>query len=1401
MKSTPRFLAPSLLLATLLGMSAFGQTTIISDNYNVTTSGTGFALGAGVNTGITPPTTRLTGTAAPNLRYYQTATAKLAASYDINSNRLRVGTDSGIGRFVLSANGSTAFDFGPALGAPYASPSNQATYDITITMRNNASGTARFSFALATVEGDTGAWDFGLQLYRATGSDDFYTVQKRIDANSSGFGTDWNAVMATTASGTWVASGQSNINFLIRVTDAGAETGANYNSRIQVSTNAGASWIYDTSTDSGLTNGFRFDAAARIIIFDQAANTSGAVFYDNFSIVSTYAPAPPPDRVWNGGGTDDNWSTADNWSGVAVANGSPLIFAGGTRPANVNDIAGLVVPSLTFNNGGFSLSGNSVTNTVALTNAAGVNTLGLELAWDTTGAKTWSLASGSELVLNNLNTIEVNGDQNIYGGGTLRLKNAMNIGVATTANPPVNLNEGQLIIDGGTLTTRGGYRIGSLVSGAAAQTIVTNGGALAITASAGNLRVGDSANPLGARFDINNGTVSLTGSAIFAVAYATGATGTVSQTGGLVSVPIVSFSESGAGSGAYTIKNGTLSTRWIRKNNASGLGAVYFDNAILNTAAGASNANFFAGLTTAQIDAGGLAVDAVSDVTIGQNLSGPGALVKSNFATLTLSGDNTYVGNTLVLAGKLANTTGRTNTANIIVADGAEVGVTVASPGTTYQASNLNFSGVSFGTMSFDLGNFSTPTAPLLRVTSLSVAGPVTINIANGLQLNTGTITLVKYSGAISGGFQFSLGSLPSGMTANLVNNSANSSIDLNITGVPGLRWTGATDNNWDNSTLNWLDKQSSSAAAYSDGYPIEFLDGAANPNINVSAFPTPTTISVSNNSLAYIWTGGAITVPLLKKSGTSSLTRVETAADAITGIEINGGSFIASNTFDGAFTTVLSDTTPNGTFVKSGLSTMTLSASSPTYDGAILIQEGTLKVSNANALGTTNGGTTIASGATLDLNDQVFSHEPVTVSGSGDAGIGAIIDTTTGTSVMHNLTDVTLAGDTTLGCPNGGRWDIRVRSSSGPDTGLKGNGYNLTKVGSGQVSIACARNLGAGVPYWNMNLGDVTINAGILAFAESLTLGNPAKALTVNSDATLQLFDLNVTNPIVRNITLNSARIISGGGDTDTNVVNGTIATTGANWFNLDQGAFIVNGAITGSGSLNISGNGPGRVYLNGTSTYAGVTTVTNGTIGGTGVIPGNLVMLGGTNAPGMSLGTLTVNGSATLAGTTFMEIDRGAAPNSDRLSVGGALNFGGILQVVLGAGAATPQGGDVYQLFNKGGSGSFTTIALPALAGGLTWNTANLTVNGTLSVLGESPRPAITNVFLNGDKVLFSGTGGTAGNTYVVVSATSAVLPAASWTPVLTNVFGAGGTFSVTNTIDPAKPVNFFRLRVPTP
>src|SRR5262245_15693091 len=79
----------ALILGLVFGAGLGRGQVIVADNFNVTGSGTGFALGSGVNSGINPPTTRLTGTAAADLRYIQTFT-KTNTAFSIASNKLRV---------------------------------------------------------------------------------------------------------------------------------------------------------------------------------------------------------------------------------------------------------------------------------------------------------------------------------------------------------------------------------------------------------------------------------------------------------------------------------------------------------------------------------------------------------------------------------------------------------------------------------------------------------------------------------------------------------------------------------------------------------------------------------------------------------------------------------------------------------------------------------------------------------------------------------------------------------------------------------------------------------------------------------------------------------------------------------------------------------------------------------------------------------------------------------------------------------------------------------------------------------------------------------------------------------------------------------------------------------------
>ncbi len=96
--------------------------------------------------------------------------------------------------------------------------------------------------------------------------------------------------------------------------------------------------------------------------------------------------------TWDGGGgADNNWMTAANWEyDVAPVAGDQLIFAGATQTSTTTNFpAGTVFDSITFSNGGFTLTGNSVklnpANGVAIDNVSGQNQINLPITSDSTG--------------------------------------------------------------------------------------------------------------------------------------------------------------------------------------------------------------------------------------------------------------------------------------------------------------------------------------------------------------------------------------------------------------------------------------------------------------------------------------------------------------------------------------------------------------------------------------------------------------------------------------------------------------------------------------------------------------------------------------------------------------------------------------------------------------------------------------------------------------------------------------------------------------------------------------------------------------------------------------------------------------------------------------------------------
>ena len=177
-------------------------------------------------------------------------------------------------------------------------------------------------------------------------------------------------------------------------------------------------------------------------------------------------------------------------------------------------------------------------------------------------------------------------------------------------------------------------------------------------------------------------------------------------------------------------------------------------------------------------------------------------------------------------------------------------------------------------------------------------------------------------------------------------------------------------------------------------------------------------------------------------------------------------------------------------TVTKSGLGTVVLSGAN-TYTGTTAISTGALRASNNTALGTTASGTTIASGAALELAGGItIGAEDITsVAGSGVNNTGAIRNMS-GTNILGG--DITLAdvaavkiasdaGTLTLSgdlLETGATVKTLTFGGAGGTTltgaGSSNSAVNITKIGIGSLTTT-------GTAFNDLSGGTVTVSKGTL--------------------------------------------------------------------------------------------------------------------------------------------------------------------------------------------------------------------------------------------------------------------------------------------------------------------------------
>ena len=723
-------------------------------------------------------------------------------------------------------------------------------------------------------------------------------------------------------------------------------------------------------------------------------------------------------------------------------------------------------------------------------------------------------------------------------------------------------------------------------------------------------------------------------------------------------------------------------------------------NSMLIGQSGSSGANALGVLT---LDNG--TVD-VNSATIGNQAASAGGtgvgVVNLNHNELLGVSATLRVNNLLTLAAATGDfTAGTAGTINI---DGGTLEANLISNGAGAGTINLNAGALTVS------GQAGTPASPITKITSTNSALNLAVipgsNTVAVTTLTTGGATniiniisappiasypiqipIIKYAGSIAGaGYNFGLGTLPPLYAGHLVNNTANSSIDLVLTsGSSTLAWTGSSSGDWNTSTANWL--SGGSPAIYANGDFARFLDGANNYSVNLTAALSPGGVIVSNTTPVYTFSGsGSIegSGSLLKQgsgtlvidnagnntfdggitigAGTIKIGNNDSAGN-LPGPIINNGSlvfarsdaFTSDNAISGSGSVAQSGT--GGTLTLSGLNT---------FAGNVLVtNNSTLKVGSSSGLGAGSGSIVIANGSTLDINGY-YQSKPIIVSGAGVDGTGAITDS--GGAVYGLTSSVTLTGDTTFNFPN--RWDL-----SGGTLSTENNPYNLTLNSAGYFEF---KNLAM-----DSALANITVASGNLGLIGATTLGDPAATLTLSPGAALTFYnDGSRSVSINKHIDFQNGASISTGGGND--VISGSMTLAdGYCSFNLNGGTSLTlsnvlsgSGIIyqnTGTGTLILAGDSPaftggvalynGEVVLNG-SIGSGITSVFDTRVSGTGTASG-LVDISGALLPGRAgiAGTFHAAGGLTLQGGAVWTNDLSSTVggNNDLIQITGDLTANG--------------------------------------------------------------------------------------------------------------------------------------------
>ena len=867
-------------------------------------------------------------------------------------------------------------------------------------------------------------------------------------------------------------------------------------------------------------------------------------------------------------------------------------------------------------------------------------------------------------------TVILTGD-NTYTGGTTLSAGTLQLGNGGTTGSILGdvANDGTLVFNRSDDVTFAGTisGTGSVEQAGTGTTILTadNTTTGGTTISAGTLQLGDGGTTGSIIGDVaNEGTLAFNRGDDLTFA------GIISGTGALA--------KDGAGTLTLTANNTYTGTTTISSGGTLQLG----DGGTTGTVVGAI------------ANDGALVVNRSNNFTLAGVISGTGSLTKEGAGTLTLTGDSTFSGDTVINGGAIS-------------------------------------------IPSLDDTNY-----PFKNST-------VEVNVDNGLVINGGG----AYSfGALAGSGSLTLGSDSTSLYVGY--NNADTVYSGNISGGDTVykegtgTWT-LTGTNLDVSTLEVkqgglvLDGAMGLIDSFNGAGGLVTLQNGADIAVSFGAsFQSLLTITGSGTSLSVanqltnsggvlVQDGGNLQVGALYSSSGRTITVNQStltikgidSSDQTASIQIADPTGGTALTFalasDATFAGLISDYSGvSGSVLKSGAGTLTLSGAN-THSGTTTISGGQIKLGHALALQNSTVSLGVADG--LDLNgyaatlggltgsgNLALGSQALTVGGNGNSttytGIlsgtgGSLTKTGDGTLVLtgtNTYTGGTTIDGGTLQLGDGGATGIVAgnivnngtltidRTDDFTFSGLISGTGDLAKLGTGgDLTLGAA----------NTFSGTTTIEEGRIFLGNSLALQN--STVELSRDFSL---GLNGNSATFGALSGTGAIYVSG---TRTLTVGGNGADT------------TYSGSIQGDGGGNFKKEGAGTLVLAGNNTYTGTTTISAGTLqigdGGTsGKLPGNVTnnaalvfnrsddltyagVISGTGALTQAgAGTTILTGTHTYTGGTTISagtlIVNGSAVNS-AFTVNSGATLGGSGTI----GALTVAGGGILAPGNSPGTLTF--------------------------------------------------------------------------------------------------------------